>query len=556
MRLVPLLQALLDANPALTATLVARRTYLYDNPRVTPVAISDDAAIHALLRNPSRACSSSSSQNGPISRSGSSSTPPSRRGSPRTRRRSSCKGTWAARSRGAPTSGRSSCTRGWSSTAGTSPGSAASMRPLEFPSSYDPGTPAPRRARAPPARGGGAARDPVAPDRGTARPMPSACWSGLLPGDGPVALVNPFGGSLPVKGFLRQETILAAELEGLVDEGYRVVVLPQDSEWARPAAIEAALVHLAADVRARVRVAPDPAEADVVARLALVERSALSSADRVMRLFKYFAAYADLVVTVEGWLAHLTYQLGRPFLLFLAAGSLHGRLAPHTAAAPPSDWCPRSRRAPPPPTRARPSSGRPTHPRCRTSLAEASSQGRPGRARASGRPGRPWHRYAAALSSPDPNVRTWAVAALGQIDAAMFKADLLAALGDHSAVRRVRGGRRAAPGLIDVGLRPGTRVGVPGTPPGLRGRRPPELGGRRSGRPPCDFPCSFAWPRTSPTTCSGARSSRFGGCWPSGCPRSQSLGSSLGSPGPVANGPRPDEAFGSRGEREVWPPIR
>jgi hypothetical protein len=40
-----------------------------------------------------------------------------------------------------------------------------------------------------------------------------------------------------------------------------------------------------------------------------------------MRLFKYFAAYADLVVTIEGWLGHLAGQLGRPLRLVLMAGS-------------------------------------------------------------------------------------------------------------------------------------------------------------------------------------------------------------------------------------------
>jgi hypothetical protein len=51
-RLVPLLQALLDANPALTVTLVTRRPYLYDHPRVTTIAIRDDATVHATLDEP------------------------------------------------------------------------------------------------------------------------------------------------------------------------------------------------------------------------------------------------------------------------------------------------------------------------------------------------------------------------------------------------------------------------------------------------------------------------------------------------------------------------
>ena len=48
-RVVPLLQSLLDGNPALTVTLITRRTYLYDNPRVTAVAIDDAAGIDSAL---------------------------------------------------------------------------------------------------------------------------------------------------------------------------------------------------------------------------------------------------------------------------------------------------------------------------------------------------------------------------------------------------------------------------------------------------------------------------------------------------------------------------
>ena len=69
------------------------------------------------------------------------------------------------------------------------------------------------------------------------------------------------------------------------------------------AAVARILSHLARDVRGHLRVAPDPAQPKGdSARLRLSERSTLSRADRVMRLFKYFATYVDLVVTNEGWL--------------------------------------------------------------------------------------------------------------------------------------------------------------------------------------------------------------------------------------------------------------
>src|SRR5262249_58819280 len=79
------------------------------------------------------------------------------------------------------------------------------------------------------------------------------------------------------------------------------------------------------------------------------ERPTLCRADRVMRLYKYFASYADLVVTVEGWMMHVAYALGRPFRLLMAPYSAH-------------DWVPERRGAAPPPA-ARTSSGRPQPPR-------------------------------------------------------------------------------------------------------------------------------------------------------------------------------------------------
>jgi hypothetical protein len=42
-----------------------------------------------------------------------------------------------------------------------------------------------------------------------------------------------------------------------------------------------------------------------------------------MRQFKYFASYADVVITVEGWMMHLAYALGRPFRLLMAPYSAH-----------------------------------------------------------------------------------------------------------------------------------------------------------------------------------------------------------------------------------------
>src|SRR5262249_36859624 len=50
-RIVPLLQALLDVNPDLTITFITQRRYLYDNPRVTTIPIKDEVAIEAVLQD-------------------------------------------------------------------------------------------------------------------------------------------------------------------------------------------------------------------------------------------------------------------------------------------------------------------------------------------------------------------------------------------------------------------------------------------------------------------------------------------------------------------------
>jgi hypothetical protein len=429
-RLVPLLQALLDANPALTVTLVTRRTYLYDNPRVTTVAIGDEAATQAALRKPYEGVLEFL-QAEPA------------HFALRMELHTALEEMLAAHppaflvegdmGRAGPTgSGRRSQFLHQRVTLdGTDIARLCQLDRLWFPSSYDPGLRLLAELGLPQRAGEERARTPSLLT-GIRSADAERVWSELVPsGDGLVALVSPFGGSAPTKGLHGQEALLAAELEGLVFEGYRVVVLPQDSEWARPAAIDAALALLGPDVRARIRAAPDPGDADVVARLALVERPALSSADRVMRLFKYFTAYADLVVTVEGWLAHLAYLLGRPFRLFLAAGSYTADWLPHGRS-------PAQRLVPALSSRAFPAYLRTAllgpsdppplahGPRNRLLEIALAGLGRAGAPEAAA----PLRR---ALTSPASRVRAWAIAALAQVDPLAFKVDMLAALDDRSA---------------------------------------------------------------------------------------------------------------------------
>lgn len=147
-------------------------------------------------------------------------------------------------------------------------------------------------------------------------------------GPRPVALVNPFGGQYEAKGFPRDRLeALAAELGLLVAQGYRAVVLPTGTPWGSGEVLDRLAALLPPAARRHVAIAPDPAAGDprdagrLGFDLGLKERPELRPADRVMRLFKHFASYADLVVAVEGWLGHLAAQLGRPLRLVLMAAS-------------------------------------------------------------------------------------------------------------------------------------------------------------------------------------------------------------------------------------------
>jgi hypothetical protein len=269
---------------------------------------------------------------------------------------------------------------------------------------------------------------------GTPSPDAERVWAELTapqPGVArrPVALMNPFGGSGTTKGFHQQDALIAAEISGLVEEGFLVVMLPNSQTWGRRSAIDAILALLDARVRQHVRIAPDPADTEPAAQVTLLERSELPYRDRAMRMFKYFARYADVSVTVEGWLAHFAYILGRPFRLFLAAGSFaadyhprfrgpNQRLVASFSPAALFAHCrdSRLREGDPPPLAHKP----------RKFLFEMALIGL-------GEVGdmRDVAAFRLALKSGDAYCRTWATTALGRVAPVDAKADLLAALKDR-----------------------------------------------------------------------------------------------------------------------------
>ncbi len=127
----------------------------------------------------------------------------------------------------------------------------------------------------------------------------------------PVALFNPFGGMEPLKGFVAETFAAAAkEVERLVNEGYFVVITPNGTAWG-----SAALAREIAGQQACVTIAPDPAGTP-------------AARDSAMRRLLYFVRSADLVVTVEGWMMHAAFALGKPYRVLMAPYSQDCRWHP------------------------------------------------------------------------------------------------------------------------------------------------------------------------------------------------------------------------------------
>src|SRR5262245_32072421 len=131
----------------------------------------------------------------------------------------------------------------------------------------------------------------------------------------PVALVNPFGGQGRLKGYAAETLdVLAGDLCDLVAEGFFAVLVPNGTPWGNAVRASEVLALLPPEVRVYVVVAPDPGTPGAEVECAgMLSRQGLPYADQIMRFFKYFVSYADLVVTVEGWMMHLAYHLGKPY---------------------------------------------------------------------------------------------------------------------------------------------------------------------------------------------------------------------------------------------------
>ncbi len=433
-RLVTLLQALLDAHSALRVTLVTKRTYLYDHPRVCTVAITDEGAVDRAL---------AARYAGVVHVS-----------EPGWREVAWCP-ELDARVRDLISAQRPALVITGDvglnhfvyravALDGHDVAKERALDRLTVDNIYD----GCHRLLAELGLPGRVAEERPAEScvlTGTGSSDAERTWTELTAGLGsPVTLVNPFGGMRRIKGYLAERPdSLAAELRGLLAEGYSVVLVANGTPWGGRKAAAGVLATLGPEAQNRVVVTPDPAEPDDARRLRLTERPDLPYPDRVMRLMKYFVASADLIVSVEGWMTHLAYALDRPFRLLLQAQSfwfdwhppLRGPCQRLVAACSPRG--PRAR-----PDTLGAGEPPPLPSRDRKPLFLAALGGLHGL----GRRGAPL--LVRALGSEDHDVRTAAVAALGNfLPAEPARHHVLGALGDREPPVR----RAAAEALLVMG---------------------------------------------------------------------------------------------------------
>jgi hypothetical protein len=294
-RMVPLLQSLLDCNPELEIVALTRRLYLYDHPRVRPVSIRDEAAANELLAQRFDLVIDFFETN--------------------VMRVNYVPGL-ELRLRAHVGKARPflflSAIKGYNhfvfhtvAIDGRNFAARLGLDRARTGGIYDPtlrliaelGLPA-RVGQQKPAAGSILT--------GAALPEADRLWESLVGGTTrPIAIVSPFGGREPLKGYTAPAfPDLARELEALVDEGFTVLLLPNGTPWGNASAAREVAARIDPGRRHHLRLAPDPAgEPD--------------AADRVMRSFKYLVERSDLAVSVEGWMTHMAYLLGRPYRMVM-----------------------------------------------------------------------------------------------------------------------------------------------------------------------------------------------------------------------------------------------
>lgn len=145
-----------------------------------------------------------------------------------------------------------------------------------------------------------------------------------------VALLNPFGGAEPLKGCVeRQIDKLSAMIRKLIRESFYVVLLPNGTPWGTASLAAEAIRRLEPHEQAQAVVGPDPACGSEAAPHPVPGAPALTHPDRIVRMVTYFIRFADLIVSVEGWMAHAAYCLGKKYRLLMMAYSYSDKWHPY-----------------------------------------------------------------------------------------------------------------------------------------------------------------------------------------------------------------------------------
>jgi ADP-heptose:LPS heptosyltransferase len=128
----------------------------------------------------------------------------------------------------------------------------------------------------------------------------------------PVVLFNPYGGESESKGFSRNavdQQELIKILSEIVDKGYKVVLLPNSKSWGTREIATDLLNSLPEQIRKNCVVSDDP----------------MTDA----KLFKYYVGFSDYVLTVEGGMMHLAFNMGKPFGVVIKPGAGPAKWIPY-----------------------------------------------------------------------------------------------------------------------------------------------------------------------------------------------------------------------------------
>lgn len=121
----------------------------------------------------------------------------------------------------------------------------------------------------------------------------------------PVMLVNPFGGSAALKGFVQRKLEdLVTILTDLVADGNYLILTPNSDPWGTPALAAEAIQLLEPSQQRYVTIGPQPDRRDLTLQRLL---HAISMADRI--------------VTIEGWMGHAAWAMGKPVEILMVAAS-------------------------------------------------------------------------------------------------------------------------------------------------------------------------------------------------------------------------------------------